>query len=76
MVFIFKLYKSPLKEAKKSVSLLPELPEFGRKAIPLQGCAFLPEESWPGCALRTHPDIPGDALQLFTYTEKDQPFTA
>lgn len=58
------------------MSLLPALPEFGRKAIPLQGCAFLPEEFWPGCALRTHPDIPGDALELFTHTEDDVPFTA
>lgn len=58
------------------MSLLPALPGFGRKAIPLQGCAFLPEEFWPGCALRTDPDIPGDALELFTHTEEDVPFTA
>lgn len=52
------------------MSLLPALPGFGRKAIPLQGCAWL-KESWPDCALKTHPDIPRDALQLFTHTEEN-----
>lgn len=36
-------------EAKKSMSLLPALPGFGRKAVPLQGCAFCPRN--PGLAV-------------------------
>ena len=55
----------------KYTPLLPALPGFGRKAVPLRGCACPPEPPWPGRALKAQREVPGDALELSSPTEED-----